>query len=74
MYELPQESPNDLGLRTLGNQEKSEKSLNFIELWRGAQPSPQNENFVITSKNHKKTKIEPFLQCTASHENMGAAF
>ena len=32
VYELPQELPNDLRLKILGNQEQSEKSPNFLEL------------------------------------------
>ena len=32
VYELPQELPNDLRLKILGNQEQSEKSQNFLEL------------------------------------------
>ena len=30
IYELPQELPNELRLKVLGNDERSQKSLNFI--------------------------------------------
>ena len=53
IYELPHKMPNDLELMILGNQEISEKSQNFIELWPSAPPYSQNGN--TTKKLPKKT-------------------
>ena len=51
-YELP----NDLKLRTLGNEEISEKCLNFIEWCPSSQSSYQNKIFVNTSKKLLKNR------------------
>ena len=48
IFQLAHELPNDLRLRTFGNQEKSGKSQNFIELKLNANFSSQNKNFVDT--------------------------
>ena len=53
---MPQELPNDLRLRILGNWEISGKSQNFIELLPSAQSSSRNESFVSTSKNSLKNR------------------
>ena len=50
MYDLPHELPNDLRLKILGNQEVSEKFLNFIESQPRVQSPCKNEYFVNTSK------------------------
>ena len=56
IYELPHELPSDLRLRNLGNLEKLEKWLNFIELPNSAQTPCQNKNFVNTSKKVTKNR------------------
>ena len=56
IYKLPQELPNDLTFRILGNLEKSGKNQNFIELQPSAKSSFQNENF----ENSLNMEIEPF--------------
>ena len=48
LFQLAQELPNDLRLRIFGNQEKSGKSQNSIELKRSAKGSSRNKNFVDT--------------------------
>ena len=48
IFQLAHELPNDLRLRTFGNQEKSGKSQNFIELKLNAKFSSQIKNFVDT--------------------------
>ena len=50
IYWLPNELPNDLRVRILGNQEILSRSQIFIELQLSALSSSQNENFVNTSK------------------------
>ena len=56
IYKLPHELLNELRLRTLGNQEISRKSQNFIELYPSAQSSSQNENCVSTRKKLLKNR------------------
>ena len=51
---MPLKLPNDFKLRNLENKEISGKSQNFIKFVPNTQPSPQNENFVSTSKNLQK--------------------
>ena len=48
IFQLAQELPNDLRLRIFGNQEKSGKSQNSIELKLSAKCSSGNKNFVDT--------------------------
>ena len=48
IFQLAHELPNDLRLRTFGNQEKSGKSQNFIELKLNAKFSSRNKNVVDT--------------------------
>ena len=50
IYELLNELPNDLRLRTLRNQERTLKPQKINELFPSAQSSPQNKNFVDTIK------------------------
>ena len=64
IYELPHKLPNDLRLSKLGNIRKI-----FIELWHSVQPYLQNENFVNTTKQLLKNRIERFPNCAISQEN-----
>ena len=50
IYELTHKLSNDLRLGILRNKKISGKSLNFTELYSGAQSSFHYENFVNTSK------------------------
>ena len=61
MYEFPPGLPNDLSFRMLGNQEMLGNCLNFIEWYRTAQSSCENENFVNTNKKLLKNRNETFL-------------
>ena len=56
IYKLPQELPNDLRLRILGNQEISSKCLKFIEWKPSAQSYCKNEHFVNTSQKPLKNR------------------
>ena len=72
IHELPNELPNNLRLRILGNQEISEKCLSSIEWYPSAQSPWQNEkkkknswkieikllpHFAISSENHSQSQI-----------------
>ena len=52
IYELP----NDWILKILGNQKRSGKSQNLIELYSSAKSSTQKKNFVDTSKKLLKKR------------------
>ena len=56
IYESPQELPNELRLRILGDGKISGKCLNSIEWYPSAQSPCQNENFINTSKTLLKNR------------------
>ena len=60
IYELPQELPNDLRLRILGNWETSRKPQNFIKLLSSAESSSENEDFINTSEKLLKNRNRTF--------------
>ena len=64
IYELPQELPNDLQLRKLGNIRKVLKRNSLL-------PSPprQTANFDNASKKLLKNTNYTFLQCAISNKN-----
>ena len=64
IYELPNESSNDLRLRILGNQEKLKRSQIFTKLQPSAQSSSQNKHFVNTSKKTVQ-KLQLNFSCNA---------
>ena len=51
IYELPYELPNDLRLRILGNKEKSENCLDFIEDSLVSSPPAKMKVLLILEEN-----------------------
>ena len=64
MYELPHELPNDLRVRTLGNQDKSGKSQNCIGTQLCAHSPPAEILFLkLVLKKYAKGCIKKFWFC-----------
>ena len=53
---MPQELPNDVGLRIFGNWEISGNCLNFIERYPITQSPYQKQTFANTSRNLLKNR------------------
>ena len=58
MYELPHELSNNLGLRILGNQEITRKSLKWFDLMTIIQPTTQKPNFDVIGKISQKSAVK----------------
>ena len=55
---LPHELSNNLGLRILGNQEITRKSLKWFDLMTIIQPTTQKPNFDVFGKISQKSAVK----------------
>ena len=60
MHELPCQSPNDFGLKILGNIEISRKSLKRLDLMRSTQLPPKSQILAFFGKKLQKVRCEVF--------------
>ena len=61
VYQLPDELPNDLRFRILGNKEILEKSQIWMETYTSAQPPFQKLTFDNSSQKTRENRYKTFL-------------